>query len=131
LPNARASPFASAANTGIKFAGGVSNRDARALAPMLGGEPGLIEAQPKFSFAASIRGVTKGALPLQFPPGNLEAMARMTAEESAAVKDAMRARYAVHYTELMGLEPGDAPETVPSAGKGSARGNIKVLRRPV
>jgi hypothetical protein len=120
-----------AANTGTKFAGGVSNRDARALAPMLGCEPGLIEAQPKFSFAASIRGVTKGAPPLQFPPGHLEAMARMNAAESAAVTDAMRARYAVHYTALMGAGPADAPETAPPPGKGSARENIKVLRRPI
>lgn len=112
-----------AANTGIKFAGGVSNRDSRALAPMLGCEPGLIEAQPKFSFAASIRGVTKGALPLQFPPGHLEAMERMNAAESAAVKDAMRARYAVHYTELMGAGPAvedETPETASPTGKGSA-----------
>jgi hypothetical protein len=120
-----------AANTGIKFAGGVSNRDTRALAPMLGCEPGLIEAQPKFSFAASIRGVTKGAPPLQFPPGHLEAMAQMNAAESAAVTDAMRARYAVHYTALMGAGLADAPETAPPPGKGSARENMKVLRRPV
>ncbi len=33
-----------AANTSIKFAGGVSAKDARALAPMLNCEPGLIEA---------------------------------------------------------------------------------------
>jgi hypothetical protein len=111
-----------AANTGIKFAGGVSNRDARALALMLGCEPGLIEAQPKLSFAASIRGVTKGALPLQFPRGHLEAMERMTDAEHEALRDAMRARYAVHYIELAGVRTAvsasneaDAP-----AGKGSA-----------
>jgi hypothetical protein len=89
-----------AANTSIKFAGGVSNKDARALAPMLGCEPGLIEAQPKLSFAASIRGTTKAALPLQFPYGHLEALPRMSDEEWHALRDAMRARYAVHYSEL-------------------------------
>jgi hypothetical protein len=39
------------------------------------------------------------------------------------MKNAMRARYAVHYTELMGVGPaaeGEVPETAPPAGKGSA-----------
>jgi hypothetical protein len=39
------------------------------------------------------------------------------------VKDAMRARYAVHYTELMGAGPAaedETSETAPPAGKGSA-----------
>ncbi len=91
-----------AANTSIKFAGGVSNRDARALAPMLGCEAELIESQPKLSFAALIRGVTQGALPLQFPYGHLEDLPTMTRDEQAELRKAMRAHYAVHYSELNG-----------------------------
>ncbi|MEQ8964883.1 MAG: hypothetical protein RID91_03590 [Azospirillaceae bacterium] len=99
-----------AANTAIKFAGGVSTKDARTLAPTLGCEPGLIEAQPKGSFAASIRGVTKGVLPLRFPFGHLEAMPRMDAEERTALQAVMRARYAIHYAE-MDAESEDEPDS--------------------
>jgi hypothetical protein len=90
-----------AANTSIKFAGGVSARDARTLAPMLYCDPALIEAQPKGSFAAHVRGVTKSALPLKFPFGYMEAMDRMTSGESGELRRAMRERYAVHFTELV------------------------------
>ncbi len=94
------------ANTSIKFAGGVSAKDARALAPMLYCDPGFIEAQPKGSFAAHIRGVTKSAVPLQFPFGYLEQKPRMSREQRNALQAKMRERYAVHYTELGGLQPG-------------------------
>ncbi len=97
-----------AANTSIKFAGGVSTRDAKALAQMLGCDAGLIEAQPKGHFAASIRGVTKNAIPLGFPFGSLEQRNRMSAEERHDLQEAMRQRYAVHYSELYD-EP-DTPE---------------------
>ena len=89
-----------AANTSIKFAGGVSAKDARALAPMLYCEPGLIEAQPKGCFAAYVRGVTPAAVPLRFPFGFLEGMPRMTPAERGALQDAMRERYAVSYSDL-------------------------------
>jgi len=89
-----------AANTSIKFAGGVSAKDARALAPMLYCSPELIEAQPKGSFAAHVRGQTKVAVPLSFPFGYMEAMPRMDKAERAMLRQTMRDRYAVHYSEL-------------------------------
>ena len=89
-----------AANTAIKFAGGVSAKDARALAPMLHCDPALIENQPKGSFAAYVRGATSHALPLSFPFGELEARAQMSAEARRHLQERMRARYAVHYSEL-------------------------------
>lgn len=92
------------ANTSIKFAGGVSAKDARALAPMLYCDPGFIEAQPKGSFAAHIRGLTKSAVPLQFPFGFLEQKPKMSAANRRALQSKMRGRYAVHYTELAGAE---------------------------
>jgi hypothetical protein len=104
------------ANTAIKFAGGVSAKDARALAPMLYCSPELIEAQPKGSFAAHVRGQTKGAVPLRFPFGYMEAMPRMEAAERAILRQTMRDRYAVHYSQLGKAEaasdaaPGDASE---------------------
>ncbi|MEM9762185.1 MAG: type IV secretory system conjugative DNA transfer family protein [Pseudomonadota bacterium] len=93
-----------AANTAVKFAGGVSNKDARVLGPMLGCDAALIEAQPKLYFAASIRGVTKAALPLQFPYGHLEELPRLDEAEGEALRAAMRERYAVHYTDLRGTD---------------------------
>jgi len=89
-----------AANTSIKFAGGVSAKDARILAPMMGCDAALIEAQPKGSFVASIRSVTKSAVPVRFPFGRMEDMERMSKEEQRELRDAMRGRYAVHYKEL-------------------------------
>ncbi|MGJ8530037.1 type IV secretory system conjugative DNA transfer family protein [Maritalea sp.] len=101
-----------AANTSIKFAGGVSAKDARTLAPMLYCDPNLIESQPKGSFAAYVRGVTKSALPLGFPIGHLEKQPRMNKTERQELQREMRARYAVHYTELDGVTPKpDEPET--------------------
>jgi hypothetical protein len=97
-----------AANTSIKFAGGVSAKDARALAPMLYCSPELIEAQPKGSFATHVRGQTKGAVPLQFPFGHMEAMPRMDKFEHAVLRQTMRDRYAVHYSELGKTEAASA-----------------------
>lgn len=88
------------ANTSIKLAGGVSAKDARALAPMLHTGPELLEAQPKGSFASYIRGQTKSAIPLSFPFGYLENKPKMTTEEFSELRDKMRESYAVHYTEL-------------------------------
>ncbi len=100
------------ANTSIKFAGGVSAKDARSLAPMLYCEPGFIEAQPKGSFAAHIRGVTKSAVPLQFPFGFLEQKPKMIPHDRDGLQGRMRERYAVHYTELVGTKP-KTKETAP------------------
>jgi hypothetical protein len=89
-----------AANTAIKFAGGVSAKDARSLAPMLYCSPELIEAQPKGSFAAHVRGQTKAAVPLSFPFGYLEDQPKMSKAERTALQQVMRDRYAVHYSKL-------------------------------
>jgi hypothetical protein len=89
-----------AANTAIKFAGGVSAKDARAFAPMLYCTPELIEAQPKGSFAANVRGVTKGAVPLKFPLGYLEKQPRMDKEERQVLRQRMRDLYAVHISAV-------------------------------
>ena len=84
---------------------------------MLYCDPSLIEAQPKGNFAAYVRGVTRSALPLQFPFGHMEAMDRMTADERNALRQAMRDRYAVHYSEITEIsesgEPGDSGDDTP------------------
>ena len=87
------------ANTAIKFAGGVSAKDARALAGELRTDPGFIEAQEKLSFAAFVKGTTRHAVPITIEPGQMEQQPRLTVEEREALRKAMRAKYAVHYTE--------------------------------
>jgi len=89
-----------AANTAIKFAGGVSAKDARSLAPMLYTDPAFIESQGKGSFAAHIRGVTKHAVPLRFPFLFMEGLPKMPAAERGAQRETMRTRYAVHHSQI-------------------------------
>ncbi|MFK7841707.1 MAG: type IV secretory system conjugative DNA transfer family protein [Sphingorhabdus sp.] len=92
------------ANTSIKFAGGVSARDARTLAPMLFCEPGLIEAQSKGTFVAMVKGVNKAGLPLSFPFGHMEKMDQMKEGEREALQAKMRDRYAVHISSFSGSD---------------------------
>lgn len=111
------------ANTAIKFAGGVSAKDARSLAPMLYTQAEFIEAQPRGSFASHIRGVTKAAVPLQFPFGYLEEMPKMSAEERQSLQEKMRDRYAVHHSQLREKESdesGDGGEVSDDADEADA-----------
>jgi hypothetical protein len=85
--------------TSIKFAGGVSDRDAHALARNMRTKPEFLEGQSKGSFAASVRNVTPRAVSLRIPFLQLEDQERMTPEEAATVRDRMRAQYAVPYAE--------------------------------
>ncbi len=98
-----------AANTSIKFAGGVSDKDARQLAHMLRTTPDFIEGQGRGQFAASIRHVTDRAVSLRVPLGYLEAMPRMEGEEAEAVRTLMRERYAVHWQAVRLEKAGDGP----------------------
>jgi len=89
-----------AANTAIKFAGGVSAKDARALAGELRTEASFIEGQPRLAFAAMIKGQHERAVSVAIEPGRMEARNRMSDNEHETVRDIMRQTYAVHYTEL-------------------------------
>lgn len=91
------------ANTSIKFAGGVSAKDARSLAIMMATDATFIEGQSKGSFATYIRGVIKAVLPLKLPFGVMENLPQMTDEEREQLQQVMRDKYAVHYTELAGV----------------------------
>ena len=100
-----------AANTSIKMAGGVSNKDARMLSGGMHAEVSLIEKQPKGSFASYLRGITPQAVPLNFPFFVMEKMDRMAVWEKDELKTKMRERYAVHYSELDGrTQTRDVPE---------------------
>ena len=87
-----------ATNTSIKFVGGVSSKDANAFAPQLRCSSDFIESQPKGTWAAYIRGVTTGAVPLRFPFGVMEKEPCMDAGEWKTVRADMRERYAVHHS---------------------------------
>ncbi len=86
-----------AANTSIKMAGGVSARDARAMAAEMRCGPEYIEKQPRGSFAISLRGKV---LSYKTKLGLMEGLDHMTEEQFAEIRDEMRAKYAVHYSQI-------------------------------
>ncbi|MDA4845229.1 type IV secretory system conjugative DNA transfer family protein [Hoeflea poritis] len=95
-----------AANTAIKFAGGVSAKDARALANDLRTDAAFIEKQSRLAFAAFIKGQTERAVSLAIEPGQLEQLPRMSDEERDLQRDMIRQRYAVHHSEIdTGADP--------------------------
>ena len=98
-PSLRASV---AANTSIKMAGGVSDRDARALAADMRTNSEFLIGQRKdrsapsrwTQFACHIRNYTSNALSLEVPLGSLEQLEMMDAAALARVKALNRSRYA-------------------------------------
>ncbi len=88
-----------AANTSIKLAGGVSDKDARALAPDMRTTPDFITGMTKRAryteFACYVRNSTRNAMRLESPFGTLEAAPRMTEEAHTGLIAQNRARYAV------------------------------------
>jgi hypothetical protein len=105
------------ANTSIKFAGGVSDKDAYALARNMRCEPTFIAEQPKGSFAGFVRNETKAALSLKFRLIHLDRV-RMTDSQYGKMLSKIRAKYAVHYKDLL------APPTIPAIAASSASKEI-------
>lgn len=103
------------ANTSIKYAGGVSDKDAYSLARNMATEPAFIMQQGKGTFATYVRNYTKNAVSLKFPLSKLQQQPRMTADEQAAVRTAIRARYAVPLSEVevAGTKPAPLPAGEP------------------
>ncbi|HTV28725.1 MAG TPA: ATP-binding protein [Xanthobacteraceae bacterium] len=89
-----------AANTSVKLAGGVSDKDARTLSHLLRCTPEFIYGRSKGHFATFVRNFTTAAVSLRIPFGYLEAMPQMTEEEFKAVRASMRARYAVPWRDV-------------------------------
>lgn len=82
------------ANTSIKFVGGVSDRDAHAIARELRCAPAFIQQQPTGSWAAYIKNYTPTALSLKIPFGTMEALDTMGEAEQLTVRQHVRSRYA-------------------------------------
>ncbi|WP_461425257.1 type IV secretory system conjugative DNA transfer family protein [Gymnodinialimonas sp.] len=99
------------ANTSIKLAGGVSQRDARALAGMMSCDADLMTALPKGTFATSIRGVTNQAVPLSFPFFVLEKRPRASAETLQDIRDHSRNAYAAPWVQKAHDEPREEAAT--------------------
>lgn len=108
-----------AANTSIKFAGGVSADDARKFARMLRCEPSFIEGQGKGHFAAFVRNYTQRAVSLRIPFGFMEELPKAPAAEQEAQRAEMRSRYAVHVSELAdSAKAEDEEQPARQTGKG-------------
>ena len=98
------------ANTAIKFAGGVSAKDASILAREMRTDTATIENQEKLSFAAFIKGTTKQAISLSIKPGIMERLPRLNHDDFTHQVETMRVRYATHYSEV-GENNDDAENT--------------------
>ena len=108
------------ANTSIKLAGGVSARDARALAGQMSADPQLIHEQPKGTFATYVRGLTQRAVPMSFPFFILEKRPQRTKDGIEAIRQQCREAYAEPWSPKDTHEqppdedpPDDPPENEP------------------
>lgn len=92
-----------AANTSIKLAGGISDRDARTLAADMRTSPDFIADMRKHrrstEFACFVRNITSNAVRLEIPFGSLEGSATMSPSEHAQLIAENRRRYAVRPDE--------------------------------
>jgi len=100
------------ANTSIKLAGGVSARDARALAGQLSCDADLIQRQPKGTFATFVRGLTDRAVPISFPFFVMEKLERATKDEIDAIREHSRNAYAEPWLTKV-EDPGTSDKTPP------------------
>lgn len=81
--------------TAIKFATKISDAAAHALARDMRTTPDFILGQPPYHFAAYVRGMTDRALSIGIPLTDLNRAPRMSRAEYDAVRQGLRARYAV------------------------------------
>jgi hypothetical protein len=104
-----------ASNTSIKLAGGISDRDARALAPDMRCEPKFINEQRKTrthtTFATYVRNVTPKAVTMTVPFNSLEREPQMTSREYQQLITNNRARVSG------GTEPPGTPMAPPVTTK--------------
>lgn len=94
----RGLPASMMTNTSIKFAGGISDRDARSMAPEMRTTAefltGMTKASNHTHFAAHVRNVTPQALRLKIPFGTAETLATMQEDHYELLRAASRERLA-------------------------------------
>jgi len=119
-----------AANTGIKFAGGVSMNDARALAPDMRTTADFIMEQPRLHFAAHIRHTTPSAVSIPVEPGLFAGMGKLSEAEHNAMLLRNRQRVALEPSENhmstprqghASMPPAQEPSTPVDSGMGTSK----------
>jgi len=103
-------------NTSFKCAGGVSAKDARALASELRTTPEFIESMrrrgDRTEFAVWLKHRTAGALRLSVPLGFLERQPTLADEDYDDLIDANRRRYCGKLSDLLGAASLPAPQAI-------------------
>jgi hypothetical protein len=120
-----------AANTSIKLAGGVSDKDARSLASDMRTSPDFILGQAKQErstrFACHVRNLTPSAISLTFPFGALEAQPTMGTAAYRRLREDNRARLTVPF-HLAG--PSQSPQEPTSTSPEPAAARTEPSPRP-
>ncbi len=88
------------ANTSIKFVGGVTNNDAKAMAAEMRTEASFITHMDKLELAAYVRGTTKGSIGIKIQYGQMERLPHLSPQEQFVQREIMRQRFAVHIDEV-------------------------------
>lgn len=100
-PSLRSSVFAS---TSIKFAGGVSGKDAGTLASEMHTDAAFLQSQrkrrDKSEFACHVRNVTAQALSVSIPLGAVEQLPQMDDAAYVALRERSRAAYCIPLSEV-------------------------------
>lgn len=109
-------------NTSLKCVGGVSAKDARALADELHTTSDFIESMKRrhgrSEFAVWLKQMTPQAIRLSVPLGFLERQPLLTEEAFEEVLDANRERYCGTLDDVLGFDPG--PSIAPGSPEGPA-----------
>lgn len=115
-PALRASVFSS---TSIKYAGGVSGKDAAALGSEMHAEASFLLAQRKqrktTAFGCYVRNVTPQALGISIPLGAIEALPVMSEEQFGLLRDESRRAYAIALADVPAPEPVVKAKPTPAA----------------
>lgn len=98
-------------NTSIKFAGGVSNKDASAIAAEMRTSSAHIESVDPLQMVAFVRGTTKRSISINIVPGQMECLPIMSNHDRQQLLDFTRCNYAVHYQDIRKEGKQDFPET--------------------
>jgi hypothetical protein len=114
-----------AANSGAKFAAGLSAADARYMAPDMRTTADFINDQPRLHFAAHIRNVTPHAVSIPVGVGSIDRLPKMSPDDFDAFMLANRAR--VSLGSRGALPP---PEPEPPAVTGHATMTIRKAVSP-
>lgn len=118
-----------AANTSVKFAGGVSAKDARALSDDMRCSPDFLGSMRKrgdqTEFAGFIKNITPHALRIAVPLGALDKLPRLTEAEYEALRERNREKYCGRLADMPIVTP-----PPPSSGSSPARNEVPRTAAP-